>query len=228
MGLLLFDADQGTLSVAPQRLVVAGWTGRDRAAIEHHIEELALLGVPRPSAVPLYYRLAPQLLTQAGAIQVIGDRSSGEVEPVLLRIGGQWWLTVGSDHTDRRLETVSVAASKQVCAKPVAGQAWRWDAVEPRADSLLLESWIDEDGAWQPYQSGTLASIRPLRQLIDGVSDVDADLPLVLFCGTLAVRPNAAGVGIRPAPRFAMALSDPQGGRSVRHEYEVTALPVVA
>lgn len=54
MGLLLFDADQGTLSVAPQRLVVAGWTGRDRAAIEHHIEELALLGVPRPSAVPLW------------------------------------------------------------------------------------------------------------------------------------------------------------------------------
>ena len=34
--------------------IVAGWAGRNLAAIEHHIEELAELGVPRPSAVPLF------------------------------------------------------------------------------------------------------------------------------------------------------------------------------
>ncbi|MGA8316723.1 MAG: DUF2848 family protein, partial [Bradyrhizobium sp.] len=28
-------------------LVVAGWTGRDEAALRHHIEELAAIGVPR-------------------------------------------------------------------------------------------------------------------------------------------------------------------------------------
>jgi hypothetical protein len=31
-------------------LIVAGWAGRDHAAIEHHIEELAALGISRPSA----------------------------------------------------------------------------------------------------------------------------------------------------------------------------------
>ena len=44
------------LQVDVQQLVIAGWAGRNRAAIEHHIEELAAIGVPRPSAVPLYYR----------------------------------------------------------------------------------------------------------------------------------------------------------------------------
>lgn len=61
---LHFDLDDGrAIGLAPTRLVVAGWTGRDRAAIEHHIDELARLGVPRPSTVPLYYRLAHSLLT---------------------------------------------------------------------------------------------------------------------------------------------------------------------
>ena len=50
-------ADTATTVVADiQNLIIAGWAGRDQQAIEHHIEELAALGVPRPSAVPLYYR----------------------------------------------------------------------------------------------------------------------------------------------------------------------------
>ncbi len=53
-----------SLTVAPRRLVVAGWTGRDPAAIEHHIAELEAIGVPRPSSVPLYYRVGANLLTQ--------------------------------------------------------------------------------------------------------------------------------------------------------------------
>ena len=54
---LSFDIGAGqTLNVQPTRLVIAGWTGRDAAGIQHHIEELAALGVPRPSTVPLYYR----------------------------------------------------------------------------------------------------------------------------------------------------------------------------
>ena len=60
---LLFDlisTRTATQSVAVDinQCIVAGWAGRDLAAIEHHIEELAALGVPRPSAVPLYYRIA--------------------------------------------------------------------------------------------------------------------------------------------------------------------------
>ncbi|MGH8431333.1 MAG: DUF2848 family protein, partial [Solimonas sp.] len=65
-------------------LVIAGWTGRDVAALERHIEELKAIGVQPPSKVPLYYRVAACLLTQTDSIQVLGDDTSGEVEPVLL------------------------------------------------------------------------------------------------------------------------------------------------
>jgi Protein of unknown function (DUF2848) len=60
------DTSQATpLTVVPQQFVIAGWTGRNAQAIEHHIEELAALGIARPSQVPLYYRASAALLTTA-------------------------------------------------------------------------------------------------------------------------------------------------------------------
>src|SRR5437867_11860386 len=74
---------------APRRiditeLVVAGWTGRDKAAVEHHIAELAAIGVKRPRTVPCFYRLGANLLTTAREVEVVGEDSSGEVEFVLV------------------------------------------------------------------------------------------------------------------------------------------------
>lgn len=231
MTTLRFTVDSGApIEVAVMRLVVAGWTGRDHAAIEHHIEELARIGVPRPSTVPLYYRLAASLLTQEGRIEALGAASSGEAEPVLVRHAGRWWMTVGSDHTDRAVETYSVAVSKQLCAKPVARQAWPWDEVAAGADALVLRSEIEEGGAWVTYQEGLLAKIRPLPELIAGLP---ADAPvadgLVMFCGTLGATPPAAGgEAIRPAPAMRVQIVDRQRGRTLSHEYRVGVLPMVA
>ena len=49
-------AGSQTISVDLKALVVAGWTGRDRAAVEKHIKELEELGVKRPATTPIYYR----------------------------------------------------------------------------------------------------------------------------------------------------------------------------
>lgn len=217
------------LAMRVHELVIAGWTGRDAAAIEHHIEELAALGVPRPSQVPLYYRVSRTLLTQDDSIEVLGEASSGEAEPVLIRAGGRWWLTVGSDHTDRKVEAYSVAVSKQMCAKPVAGRAWPWDDVARDADALVLRSEVFERGEWVVYQQGELAAIRPLMELVSGyVGRAEPADGLVMFCGTLAVRPDAGGVGVRPTPWLRVAIEDAKRRRSITHEYRVASLPVVA
>lgn len=227
-------AEDGTRSsalhaVAPSALVVAGWTGRDSAAIEHHIEELAALGVPRPSSVPLYYRMASLLLTQSAEIEALGDQSSGEAEPLLFFSQGEWWLGVASDHTDRQVESYSVAVSKQMCAKPLAASAWRWRDVEAHQDAIELRSRIFEDGRWVDYQRGTLAAIRPLAALRDGMPGL-AEEPEGLFmtCGTLAALPNARGEAIRPAAQMEIELHDARLQRRIVHRYAVRVLPVIA
>ena len=142
-----FDTPDGPLEVAPTALIIAGWTARDAQAVAHHIAELAAIGIPAPSATPLFYRAGVALLTQADRIEVLGEQSSGEVEPLVLKSGGRLWLGLGSDHTDRGLERVSVAASKQVCPKPVGRALWPLDALADRLDGLELRSEIREGGA---------------------------------------------------------------------------------
>ena len=51
------------MCAALRELVVAGWTGRDVAALEKHIRELEAIGVKRPKSTPIFYRVAASLLT---------------------------------------------------------------------------------------------------------------------------------------------------------------------
>src|SRR5260221_13676975 len=113
------------VAVEIEDLVIAGWTGRDVEALNHHIEELKAIGVQPPSRVPLYYRVAADRLTQAESVQVVGDDSSGEAEPGLGGTPDRLWGTAGADHTDRKLESYGIAHSKQVCPKVVGRTAWR-------------------------------------------------------------------------------------------------------
>lgn len=213
------------LKVELAQLVIAGWAGRDRAAIEHHIEELAAIGVPRPSTVPLYYRVAEALVTQADHIQVLGTESSGEVETFVFNAGGEMYVSLASDHTDRKLETIGVAISKQICAKPLARKAWRFAEVAGHWDEMIIRSHIEENGARVLYQEGPLASLRPPLELIAGFTGGAALLPegTGMICGTV----GAIG-GIRPAASFAMELFDPVLGRSIQHAYRIEPLPEVA
>ena len=222
---LSFRVKGAPLPLDLTHLIVAGWTGRDADAIAHHIAELAELGVPAPSDTPLYYRVSAPLLTDAPLIEAVGGASSGEVEPLIVEAEGKRYLGLASDHTDRALEAHSVAMSKQVCAKPCALELWEWDEVAERLEEIELESWIEENGEWVQYQSGTIASIRPLAELIAGsrLSELAKDGPVAMLCGTF----GAKG-GVRPAAKFRMQMRDPKTGRSITHDYETRILPEVA
>jgi hypothetical protein len=212
------------ISVAIDALVIAGWAGRDRAAIEHHIEELAAIGVPRPSSVPVYYRVGAASLTQAESLSVLGPDSSGEVEPVLVSLADGLWIGVGSDHTDRKAETIGIALSKQLCGKPIGRQLWRYDDVEAHWDQLVLRAWAVIGGDRVLYQEGPLTALRTPRDLVEHAPGGPDLVPgTAMYCGTL----GAIG-GIRPARRFEMELVDPVLGRSLTHAYGIDVLPVVA
>ena len=221
----LADGTQRPLRADITQLVIAGWAGRDLAATEHHIDELAAIGVPRPSAVPLYYRVAANQLSQDETVQVIGPDSSGEIEAFVFSIAGELYVSVASDHTDRKLEAHSVALSKQLCVKPVARSAWRMADVADHWDELQVRSRIVENGAEALYQEGTLSSLRTPQELIDGFSESPGTLPdgTGMTCGTVAV----IG-GIRPATTFEMELFDPRRNRTLRHRYQLDVLPEVA
>ena len=160
------DGGSDRVETAIHTLVVAGWTGRDEAALRHHIEELAAIGVPRPASVPVFYRISASNLTQADSIEVLGPDTSGEAEPVLLSLPDGLCIGLGSDHTDRQAETLGIALSKQLCAKVVGRVLWRLDEIADRWDRLMLRSFATIAGKRVLYQEGPLAAMRTPADLL--------------------------------------------------------------
>ncbi len=211
------------LTASIDDLVIAGWTGRDAAAMEAHIRELEELGIPRPKSTPTFYRVAASLLTTAQSIDVAGAASSGEAEAVLLQIGDVLWVAVGSDHTDREAETYSVTVAKQACAKPISNTLWSYDDVVAHWDDLVLRSYAQIDGDRVIYQEGSISGLRLPSELMNLYDEADGGLApgTAMFCGTLAVQGK-----VRPAAAFTMELEDPILGRKLTHDYSIRELPV--
>jgi hypothetical protein len=205
-------------------LVVAGWTGRDQAAIAAHIKEMKEWGVAGPTVTPMYYRVAASLLTTTHQIEVIGRESSGEAEFMLFNVNGELLLGAGSDHTDRKAEAVGITLAKQMCAKVAAAEVWLFRDVEPHWDDLVIRAWATIAGERVLYQEGSVTAMRHPRELIalyterTGIAFAPG---FAMYGGTFA----AIG-GIRWAEEFEFTLEDPVLKRSVSHKYTVKSLPV--
>lgn len=219
--LTLIDGEAETTErVAVRNAVIAGWTGRDRAQVEHHIRELEALGVKPPPSTPVFYRVAASRLTTEEIIEVSGPDSGGEVEFVLLRHRERLWVGVGSDHTDRKVETYDVTVSKQMCDKPLGPIFWRYDDVVDHWDSLMMRAWIADGADLSLYQEGAVSAMLPPEELMARYRS-DVAEGTAIFGGTLP----AIG-GVRPTGALELELGDPVLGRRLRHSYKTRQLPM--
>ena len=173
-----------------RRMVNAGYSGRDQQEVRRHKEELRREGIPAPESTPTLYPVITDLLTLQEEIEVVGDRTSGEAEFVLL-VGDEGCLVgVGSDHTDRELETVDITKAKQVCPNVMGPKVWSLDEVQDHWDALVLRSWVSEGGRRTLYQEAALEALLPPRELMAFVRSrlMDGQLEgTVIFSGTVSI-----------------------------------------
>ena len=180
--MLHFTDERGaSVEVEPAAFTIAGYTGRDSAMVQKHIDELEREGIAPPPEVPMWYRMPPEILTAEDRIEVASAQSCGEVEPVLIGVNGRIYLGIGSDHTARDVEREDIATSKRVCPKPLGRSVLRIGVLDAAFDALRLESWID--GA--AYQSGTVAQLVPLHELLSKFRARQSATSFVLYCGTV-------------------------------------------
>jgi len=216
------DGAATPLTLSIDQAVIAGWTGRDPVARDKHIAELEAIGIARPATTPIYYRCSARRLTTDDVIEVCGGDSSGEVEFVLIGWQGRILVGLGSDHTDRKVESYSVTVSKQMCDKPMSPVLWDLSEVIGHWDQMVLRSWAWFDGQRTLYQEGTLDAMLPVRELIErGFGKSGFPDGCAMFGGTFAARG-----GIRPSVRFEYELEDPVLQRKLTHAYDVIVLPV--
>ena len=219
---LITNSGEKSVEVAVNELVIAGWTSRDKEAMETHMLELEAIGIPRPKSAPIFYRVSADQLTQTENITVVGEDSSGEVEFFVVSLSNGLWIGVGSDHTDRKVEAYNVSISKQVCAKPISTALWRYDDLIGHWGDIILRSYAIDNGESSLYQEGPVTTMLPAEELIGRYNSETGDLAenTLMFCGTLAVKG-----GIRSMDAFEIELEDPVAEKKITHRYAIETLP---
>lgn len=196
-----------------------GYSGRDTKKVQEHIDELTKLGVPKPAEVPMLYPVRVSNLNQKGGIEILGNETSGEAEIVLIfgEDEKEVYISVGSDHTDRGLETVDINKSKQVCDKPLANKAWPLSEVIDHWDQLKLVSKVLINEDWKLYQEQEITAILPLEEIFDYLKEKSLELKnAVVFAGTVPLVN-----GFKYGQGYEVELIDPVKEDSISCEYRV-------
>ena len=213
------EAAKRPMSHHIERLLNLGYTGRDEAAVRAHIDELADEGISGPNEVPTLYPKPNHLVSTGGTFEVMSNRTSGEAEFVLLSEADRTYVGVGSDHTDREIESESISLAKAVCPNVMGDSVWQLSTVEDHWDELELRSWVTNDGDRVRYQEATVAEIRSPEDLLDIAADrMTAPLEgTAVFGGSVATETDGFVCG----ERFEVELHDPILDRTLYSEYDV-------
>lgn len=183
------NGEASELPVEFDQLFAIGYAGRNLEKTMEHIRELEEhLGVPAPKKIPTIFQMSNQILTQDHDLYFVGENTCGEVEYVIITQGDKLYIGIGSDHTDRRLESASVPKAKQVALKPIGRDVWDYEDLKEHWDGIRLRSYQTVDGKELAYQDGSLADILPvdflLNELRNRIGDVSHS---VIFSGTVPV-----------------------------------------
>lgn len=210
------------INMTYERVFAIGYAGRNMEKTMEHIRELEeQLGVPAPKMIPTIFQCGNYTLTQEKDLHFLGAQTCGEVEYIIVIRDGKRYIGLGSDHTDRGLESVSVPKSKQCCAKPIASVLWDYDDVKAHWDSITLRSYQTLADGEIAYQDGTLADILPpdmiMGELNQRVGDMDN---VVIYSGTVPLLN-----GFKYGSNFRCEMIDNKLNRSISMDYNVIVIP---
>lgn len=228
------------IAVDVKRVGCSRHASRDVQAIERQLEDMRARGYQVHGPAGVCFR-SRYLLTNEDTIEVQGPQTSGEVEFVVIRYGGGFFVSVGSDHNDRSLEEMETAMlgkvydtakSKQMVPAVVAREAWPYDEVRDHWDELVLRSYVTVSGRRVPYQEFKLGALRDFGYYVEHAPWI-AEHGSVLFGGTGGILPTvprdiyqgqSSMRNVVFPTDFQFEMHDPVLRRTISHGYRVVTL----
>ena len=219
---LRLNVEGEIVAVEVDRVINAGYSGRDEADVRAHIDELLKDDIiaEEPDRVPVTYQLSTfTLLADPGRIQVVGEDTSGEAEYALLVTGDETYVVAASDQTDRDLEKYGIQKSKQIAPNVISADAWRLSALHDHWDDIQLRAHNTVDGEREPYQDSSLTELLPPDEILDEVATrYEGTLSgAAVLSGTV----TTVGGELTPGDRFEVELHDPVRDRTIDVTYDI-------
>lgn len=211
------------IDIEPKNLIVMGFTPRDRKVLRELFEALEKIGGFIPDKTPMTYPLSADLLTTKDEISVVGNDTNGEVEYLIIPLNGDIYIGVGSDHADKQIESLNIQKSKQLCAKHMCKELWKWSEVKDHWDKVVLESRYVINGVEELYQKNIAEVMLRPEKIIQSVESFYnkkiSELDCVIFSGSV---PTLGG--FRYGEHFKYSLFDPVKNRKISSEYSIIIL----
>ncbi|WP_203287775.1 DUF2848 family protein [Metabacillus sp. cB07] len=212
-----------TIHFQPEHLVVMGFTSRDTRVLKKLFNAMEKIGGQIPETTPVVFPLSADLLTTKEEISVVGSDTNGEVEYLIILSKGEIYIGVGSDHADKQIESQNIHKSKQLCAKHMSEEVWKWSAVKDHWDEIVLESRYIVNGKEELYQRNIAEVMLRPEDIIQSVeSDYDhslLNLECVIFSGSVPTID-----GFKYGEHFKYSLHDPVNKEKISSEYSVKIL----
>jgi hypothetical protein len=199
-----------------ERMVNAGYVGKNQKEVRRHIQELAEKGIPGPKSTPVLFPVVCRTLVTDSAIEVYSKKTSGEASENEVYVG------LGSDHTDRHLEEIDIPRSKQICPNLMSRKVWLLEEVEDHWDDLLMKATVVKDGQEILYQQGFLGLLLNPTELMAFVrSKFHGSLEnLIIFSGTIGMLTGEFVF----AEKFSAQMIDEKLKRRIEIGYDVRPL----
>ncbi len=202
------------------KMLNAGFTGRDQAEVRHHLDELSAKGIEVPESTPTLYPVIPSALTAETSIDVYGEETTGEIEYVLfIKNEKEIYVGIGSDHTDRKLEELDIPRAKQITPNLISPVVWELSELIDHWDDLSMECSVQQGNKTILYQKGGLGLLMSPKELMEFVSQ-EIEGPLdnsVIFSGTVKMETDDFVF----TDIFSGLLVDPTLNRSIGFNYTI-------
>ncbi|MEX6494411.1 DUF2848 family protein [Fusobacterium animalis] len=215
------DSSIGQIEFDLNRLLIVGYSGSNIEKIKEHIKELKEhLGVPEPKKIPTIFECSKELLTTEKEIKFVGNMTSGEVEYLIIKHSNEIYIGIGSDHTDRKLESISVPKAKQICPKPVGDEVWLYKNIKEHWNEIEAESYQNINGQKILYQKGKLSEILPVEKIIleleNRVGNVEDS---IIFSGTVPLEST-----FKYGDEFICKIFDKNNNSSLNLNYKINKI----
>jgi 4-hydroxyphenylacetate 3-monooxygenase len=199
------------------RIYNLGSATRDPDAAVAHQDEVAKSGIfiAKDVPAPRIYPIGLHAIQTDNQVFVQSDRTSGEVE-IVIYVADEVYVGVGSDHTDRALETFSILGSKQACSNHLAPIFWPFKEISDSWDDCILRSWVDG----RLYQEVSVSKFLSPPDILSILNNRVSNVPTrdyIVYCGTYVSVDKALGFG----NEWRYHLDAPQNNRKIEASYKV-------
>lgn len=202
----------------PEHVYVVGYSGSNKEKIYAHIKELEEeLNVAPPKKIPTIFEVSKEILTQDKDLYFVGEKTSGECEFVIIMKDSKIYIGLGSDHSDRELEAISVPKAKQICLKPISVDIWDYEEIKDHFPKIKLSAKSD----FEDYQVGTLADIISVEEILSELNKSLGHIDnCVIYSGTVPLVN-----GYKYGKNFSLELNDEILGRKIAFDYNINVVP---